>query len=373
MNGDSVSLRRTILHVQPRLPVYRMDFFERLARHYGGALKVMFSPGTQWTLTNPIDRSWAQPIGEIRALPGGFLWQKGGAFVPLAKGDIVVLSGNPRQLSALVLLMRARLAGTRIIWWSHYWSASSRRWRQALRSGPMSMADAILFYTDDEVARYRATVSGARDHRPVAALNNGLDLATIRPLRTAYHAATRDNALLFIGRLMLKSRLGLGLEALARLGEAAPVLHVIGDGEDAPVLRARTVALGLADKVVWHGKMTEEPEIAAITNRCRAFLYPGEVGLSLIHAMAYGLPAILHDNLCQHMPEIAAFRDGETGLTFDQNDAGDLSRAIAEALADPDRLDGWSAQIATIVGPGFSTEDMARRFIALVDDMEARP
>ena len=32
---------------------------------------------------------------------------------------------------------------------------------------------------------------------------------------------------------------------------------------------------------------------------------PGAVGLSLIHAMAYGLPCLVHSNRLQHMPEIA--------------------------------------------------------------------
>ena len=71
--------------------------------------------------------------------------------------------------------------------------------------------------------------------------------------------------------------------------------------------------------------MAEEPDIAQIANRCRLFVYPGGVGLSLIHAMAYGLPSIIHDDRWRHMPEIAAFQDGRTGRTFEREDPGSLA------------------------------------------------
>ena len=43
----------------------------------------------------------------------------------------------------------------------------------------------------------------------------------------------------------------------------------------------------------------------------RIFVYPGEVGLSLIHAMAYGLPCLVHSDRLKHMPEISISKGNE--------------------------------------------------------------
>lgn len=359
-----------ILHIQPALPRYRLDFFERLHRRYAPGFSVVYSPGSLGALTRPVAEDWAAPVGPMRRLPGGLLWQSGVAGLPIGRGDIVVLSGNARQLSTLVLLVRARLRAARVVWWGHYWSSTSRRWRQILRHLPMALADAILFYTDAEVDAFRSDAVLRGRARCVTALNNGIDIGPIQPLRRPYSAAERDPALLFIGRLTAKARLDLGLEALALLGEAAPVLHVIGDGEQRAALQARARDLGLEARIVWHGAMTDEPRIAEVANRCRAFLYPGEVGLSLIHAMAYRLPAIVHDRPRLHMPEIAAFRDGATGLSFACGGARALAQTVATLLADPARLDSFAAAAAQIVGPSFTTQDMAARFEALVARLE---
>lgn len=362
----------TLIHIQPALPRYRLDFFERLYSLYGRRLIVVYSPGSLGMLTRPISEDWAVTVGSIMRLPGGLMWQPGVAWLEIQQDDIVVLSGNPRSLSTLVLLVRAKLRGTRVVWWGHYWSSTSRRWRQIMRHLPMTLADAILFYTDEEVAAFRADAILSDKKDLVAALNNGIDIGPILRLRRAYRPAGRERALLFIGRLTEKANLALGLKALARMGELAPVLHVIGEGELRESLLAQSRELGLSHRIVWHGAITDENAIATVANRCQAFLYPGEVGLSLIHAMAYALPAIVHDRLRLHMPEIAAFRDGVTGLSFVHGDPLALAQSIEAILTDHSRLAYFSAEATRIVGPSFTTGDMADRFAALIARLEAK-
>ena len=355
--------------IQPSLPLYRVDFFERLARRYPQRVRIVYSPGSMGALTPPVLADWAAPVGRMQQLPGGLLWQPGVAGVPVRRGDIIVLSGNPRQLSTLLLMVKVKMCGARAVWWGHNWSSTSRRWRQRLRQLPMAMADAVLLYTDKEVASYRASQFLSGSGRMVTALNNGIEIEPILSRRRSYRAAEREAALLFIGRLTTKAKLGLGIEALKIMGDAAPVLHVIGSGELRTPLEARARALGVANRVVWHGALTDETGIAAVANRCRAFLYPGEVGLSLIHAMAYTLPAIVHDQPRLHMPEIAAFRQDKTGLSFTYDDPRALADTVNGMLTDYDRLDRFAAAAADIVGPSYTTQVMADRFAALVEQL----
>ncbi len=289
----------------------------------------------------------------------------------MERDDIVVLSGNPRQLSTLVLLIKARIAGAQVVWWGHYWSSTSRRWRQVLRHLLMTAADALLFYTDDEVEAFEKDAWKFKKAQIVTSLNNGIDIKDIRRLRIPYRARERKMELLFIGRLTPKANLGLGLDALEKANPEL-TLHVIGDGEMRESLQNKVHDLGLQDRVIWHGALIDEERIAAIANRCKAFLYPGEVGLSLIHGMAYGLPAFVHDMRTRHMPEIAVFRDQKTGRQFQYGSAVSFAAIINDTMSNPEELEEMSACALSTIGPDFTTKGMQARFEALVRALESR-
>jgi glycosyltransferase involved in cell wall biosynthesis len=203
-------------------------------------------------------------------------------------------------------------------------------------------------------------------------LNNGINTATVQLYRKPYVAAERDRAILFVGRLTQKANLGLLLSAMTNPSLKSAVLHVVGTSEAESTLRAKADELGISGQVVWHGSTSDEAVIAAVANRCRLFVYPGEVGLSLIHGMAYGLPCVVHSDPLRHMPEIAAFRAGETGRTFTNNDVNTLARTIAEMMDATNDLERFSENCIKITDSDFNTTSMARRFINLVEHLDLR-
>lgn len=352
--------------LQPALPAYRVPFFARLAETRPGQVIVYHSPTEVGGLECTVSAEWARRIGPLQSILPGALWQSGAASLPLARGDVLVLCGNPRILSTLVLTLRARTLGARVIWWNHYWSSTSRAWRMRLRLMLMRLAHGILFYTDREVAEYRAG-PGRRDRRPISALNNGIDTTGIKAFRTPYDAATRGREILFIGRITDKARLSLLIRALAVPELRDCKLHVIGDGHQAAAARQLSAELGVAEQIVWHGATTDEAMISPVANRCRLFVYPGEVGLSLIHGMAYGLPSIVHSDRWKHMPEIAAFEDGRSGKSFRPDDAGDLASVLSRLLEDERDLNTFSRRCVRITDDGFNVDDMVQRFFASVE------
>lgn len=301
----------------------------------------------------------------MRTVAPGLEWQPGVMSVPLHRGDVVVVSGAPRNLSNMLMLVRARMAGAHTVWWGHYWSSSSRTSRFLIRLLLMKMADAVLFYTDQEVDEYR-TGLGQRDRRRVTALNNGIDVDPIIALRAPYEVNKRDRAILFIGRLTEKAELETLLHALAdpRLGDVN--LNVIGDGQQRDSLEALARSLGINGRINWHGGSTDEQTIASIANNCQIFAYPGAVGLSLLHAMAYGLPVVVHDDRWSHMPEIAAFYKAKSGLTFCRGNSQSLTLTLLEALDTVAKDRSWSEAAISISDTDFNTAKMAERFCDLI-------
>ena len=105
-------MRRNIIVIQPALPAYRIDFFKRLAEYSGDSFHLYYSTAALGILTDKQDREeWSTEIGRIRSLLPGMEWQHGALGVPIHRGDIVVISGAPRCISNLALLVRARWVG----------------------------------------------------------------------------------------------------------------------------------------------------------------------------------------------------------------------------------------------------------------------
>lgn len=363
-NGHRTATR--VLVVQPSVPTYRVGLFERLHDRFGPDFQVYASTQDLDVLSiGKAVAAWEQRLGPIRQLSSGLEWQSGALGIPVRRGDVVVVSGAPRCLSNIALLIKARLAGATTIWWGHFWSSTSLRWRAEIRLLLTRLSNGILFYTDREIDEYRSWRPSDRNDL-IFALNNGIETRAIVELRKPYDPQVRERDLLFIGRLTEKAGIDLLLTALTRDNCRSITLDVIGSGERLPQLVDRCKELGIADRVTWHRGIADENKIAEIANRCRLFVYPGAVGLSLIHAMSYGLPAIVHRDRWRHMPEIAAFTDGRNGASFEPDVAASLSRVIAETLADAARMTAMSQAAIETTAKSFNTEDMAERFCSMI-------
>ncbi|MER8578400.1 glycosyltransferase [Mesorhizobium sp. M1423] len=260
--------------------------------------------------------------------------------------------------------------GAKTVWWGHYWSATSRKWSSWLRLLVMRFADVVLFYTDKEVEVHRATARH-NDRQVVFGLNNGIETVAIEKFRIPYNVDQRPRDLLFIGRITEKSEIDLLLNALTYPQCASVTLDVIGAGGEKDALQRRLADRHLDGRVVLHGGLTDEARISEIANQCKLFVYPGGVGLSLIHALAYGLPGVVHDDRKTHMPEIAAHEEGVNGCLFRKGNAESLADTIATALESPEELNRMSGAALNTVGDSFNTADMARRFLKMFRDIAA--
>ena len=366
--NDDTTKSRNIIIIQPALPAYRIDFFERVAKKLCEQFTVYYSRTNLGVLTSE-DRTytWAKPIGPIKPLFRGVEWQSNVLSIPIRRGDLIIVSGAPRCLSNLILLTYARLRGAKTVWWGHLWSGTSKKYRFLLRLMLMKMAHALLFYTDAEINAYRSRY-GQKDSRLITALNNGINIDQIKVLRTEYAEHARKNKLLFIGRVTDKAELHLLLHALEKPECGLMVLHIIGDGPKKPELIDLANRLKITNRIFWHAATTDETKIAAIANQCGAFVYPGGVGLSLIHAMAYGLPAIVHDDRLTHMPEIDAFQQSETGVTFHKGDIDSLAKTI-EKISSQSGLIAMSYKSIERIENFFNTEKMAERLLQMVEKL----
>jgi glycosyltransferase involved in cell wall biosynthesis len=164
--------------------------------------------------------------------------------------------------------------------------------------------------------------------------------------------------ILFLGCLRQYKGLPYLLEALTRLSRVRAV--IAGDGAMASRLKNQAAELGLGDRAVFTGHVSD-PEAVALLHAASILVLPAHqrseaFGLCQVEAMACGLP-VISTNLPTAVPEVNLH--GTTGLVVPPAEPDALAAAIRELLASPDRRKAMGAAGKKRALEKYSIEHMA--------------
>lgn len=362
--------KNKLVIVQPALGRYRRGFIRSLVYYNASEFNISIycSPFDNLGVRSmaSVDKSIHYNKASMISIFGLFFWQ---CFVyeiislRMTKGDIFVFNGNPRFLSSIILAFYFKLRGVDVIWWGHGRSSTSSRLGSFIRFKLMSFFR-VMLYTDSEVAALAPVVKSS-----MCGLNNGLDVESIREGFVQNYSKYDDEVLdlVFIGRLTAKSQFDLLIKAMLKLPHRVAEkyrLNVIGNSDYSKIIKQEPEALRL--NIECHGEIWDEGKITQILSRCHIFIYPGSVGLSIVHAFACGLPAIVHDNGDLHMPEIGCFESGYNGESFKYGSSSALSSKLIEISKDRQALKVYSLNAYNTVTSTYNTKDMAVRFFNFI-------
>ena len=150
------------------------------------------------------------------------------------------------------------------------------------------------------------------------------------PMRQAFTGRT----VLFVGRLVYYKGLSVLLEAMASVPHAELVLA--GQGPLGPQLRQQARCLGIADRVHFAGRVSDQ-QLRGYYQAASVFVLPSTAaseafGLVQLEAMAAGTP-VVSTRLKTGVPWVN--RHEMTGLTVPPNDSVTLAAALRELLDAP--------------------------------------
>jgi starch synthase len=169
-------------------------------------------------------------------------------------------------------------------------------------------------------------------------------------------AVTREKAILFVGRNFVpKGGLAL-LDAFRRVREGHPDARLW--------IVSATAPPRLPDGAVFLGPLGRDA-LAALYARASVLAFPTlreAFGLSLVEAMAFGLPVVA--SRLEAIPEIVS--EGETGLLVPPADPAALARALGEILADPVRARLLGAAARARAAERFGWDRAAARMLAVM-------
>lgn len=249
---------------------------------------------------------------------------------------------NYRNICASALLMRDGRICEDCVGASPYQAVLHRCYRNSTL-GSFALARMIAHHRDNgtwskSVDRFIALSEFSKSRFVAAGFPP--DRIIVKPNSPAAHFAAKPEArersgALYVGRLSPEK----GIAPLLRLWKKDwPPLRVIGEGPDAPALDeavrdGRAIALGSMGSEAIADEM-RRAEVCIIPSRCYE-----NFPMVIAEAFACGLPVLASD--IGALGELV--QEDQTGAHFDPFDPESMTRSIAAALADPERLRQWGA------------------------------
>ena len=146
------------------------------------------------------------------------------------------------------------------------------------------------------------------------------------------HFGNDNPVIVFIGRLTKVKQLDMLVDAVVNLKQKGEKYNLvfIGDGVERESLELRAESLGLRDSVWFYGACYDEKTNAELIYNTDLCVAPGNIGLTAMHVLMFGCPAISHNDFAWQMPEFEAIKVGETGDFFERNNVESLADTISK-------------------------------------------
>ena len=282
-------------------------------------------------------------LKEVKIFPTKRLWGnayylKGALSLAFRKDiDSYVLIGEPGLLTTWFLprMIKLLYPSRKVFFWSHAWYGRESRLKAFIKKRYFKVADGVLTYGN--YARDLMIKEGFKGEK-IHTIHNSLNHEAHLKLRnelvsgTIYkdHFGNNNPTLIMIGRITMRKHLELLLEAVAKLKESNSNYNVVlvGDGEGRSKLEQLSRNLGIEDRVWFYGACYDEKQNAELLYNADLCVVPGDIGLTGIHSLSFGVPTITHDRFIYQGPEFEAIIPNITGDFFKYKDIDSLVEKI---------------------------------------------
>ena len=249
--------------------------------------------------------------------------------------DCIVLTGEPRILNNWIILLLAKINGKKVYFWTHGWYGRETKMRSLFKKAFFKLAHKIFLYGD--YAKELMIAEGFKPEKLIP-IYNSLDYDAQRSVRDKLintdiykaHFGNDNPVIFFIGRLQQNKNLEQVLEAMLLLKKRGLEYNFVVVGKEEPGYDFKAeVTNRKLDANVWlYGPCYQEQELGELIYNSNVCVSPGYIGLTAIHSLMYGTPAITHNKLSEQMPEFEVITDGYNGAFFEKDNIEDLSKKI---------------------------------------------
>lgn len=321
---------------------YRTAIYQLMDKELG----CDFCFGDKWNDVKKMDYELlSNRVVEVqnKIIGGGFYYQKGILSQLRANYDIYIMIGETRCLSTWIFCILARLfyPCKKVFFWTHGWYGKETNTEKLVKKLFLRLPSGGVFLYGN-YAREIMINEGFDPHK-LHVIHNSLNydaqfsirqLLQIRPLYQE-HFGNDNRNIVFIGRLTKVKRFDLLIEAVSKLNERNEKVNVtfIGDGIERHNIEVMVEERNLKEQVWFYGECYDERTNADLIFNADLCVSPGNIGLTAMHVMMFGCPALTNDDLSHQMPEFESIHEGRTGSFFRAGDSMSLANAISNWFA----------------------------------------
>lgn len=269
-----------------------------------------------------------------------------GVLSSISKGkyDVIVFLADPFFITTWVASYLAKRRGIKVVFWTH----------GIVRDNSLKSKLKLLFYKiPNLIFLYGKSSESNLIKKGVPAeklvpIFNSLDYPLHSRLRDLNSDVANkgfmkfDNPnlfqLIFIGRLTDHKKLDMIIYLMSGLEKKGIFTNLLFVGDGPARSNLESLAFDfyhLQGRIHFYGQCYSEDELAPLIVGSDCCVSPGEVGLTAMHVMSYGLPVITHDEKFSQMPEFEAVQDGKTGRLFKKDDFDSLVDVTYELISKP--------------------------------------
>ena len=279
---------------------------------------------------------------EEKKILGPVVYYKGIKKLSLQQYDAIICPGVIRSLSEWWLLqkMGKRMNYSKIYLWTHGWYGKESLFQQIVKKKFFKKVDGFFLYGNYAKSEM---IKNGFDARKLHVIRNSLDYDKQLELRnniveSDVYKKYFKNAfptIVFIGRLTPVKKLDQIVKAVGILKQKGENYNIafVGDGEMRQLLEAEVAKYQLQDNTWFYGTCFDEKTNAELIYNADLCVAPGNIGLTAMHVLMFGCPAISHNNFKRQMPEFESIIPGQTGDFFEYDNVDDLARSISRWFA----------------------------------------
>ena len=269
---------------------------------------------------------------------GGTRWYtQPGVLGKVKNYDVIINDLGIYCISSWIFTLLSKFKKQKVYIWDHgYYGKESmiRTWIKRIYFG---LADGSFIYGDYAIRLMKEKGFNGKKLYPI---HNSLDYQSQLELRSKIqksdifkkHFGNNAPVLLFIGRLNPVKQLDMILEAVNILKEKNLSYNIVfvGDGPEREKLESKANELKLRNKIWFYGACYDEKKNAELIYNADLCVAPGNIGLTAMHSLVFGTPALTHNDFKWQMPEFEAIKEYHTGLFFERNNINSLADKIEE-------------------------------------------
>lgn len=274
-------------------------------------------------------------------IPGGFYYQKGINKILKDDYDTYIFIGEVRCLSTWAFLFKSLFyKGKRIYLWSHGVLEKAGFFKRLSHRLLYSFCDGAFIYNERSA---KLLSKEGIPSRKLHTIYNSLDYDKQLPIRKSLQPSrlyqeyfeNNNKNIVFIGRLTKVKRFDLLIDAISILKTQGEFVNVtfIGDGVERNAMERRVKELGIENQVWFYGACYDEQKNAELIFNADLCVSPGNIGLTAMHVLMFGCPAITNDDFDHQMPEFEAIQAGKSGDFFKAGDCQSLAVTIRQWLS----------------------------------------